>query len=127
MADESWEIWYPQAGATGLPVLRTLVDGEAAGDRVLVHAPPPVLDVVVRAKDGTVLSQAEGLERDGEGPMVVLVRAGDRVRLEDRWPSDDDLGRVVLLPGGESGVLTAWWHAEDRSSWRWSVEFANSR
>ena len=38
--------------------------------------------------------------------MCWLVVDGDRVRLEDGWPGPDDLGRVVLLPGGEAGVLT---------------------
>jgi hypothetical protein len=33
----------------------------------------------------------------------------------------------VVLPGGEAGVLTAWWNAEDGSAWRWSVEFSNRR
>jgi len=23
------------------------------------------------------------------------------------------------------GILTAWWHAEDFSSWRWSIELSN--
>jgi hypothetical protein len=32
----------------------------------------------------------------------------------------------VILPGGEAGILTAWWHADDRRSWRWSVELSNS-
>ncbi len=25
------------------------------------------------------------------------------------------------------GLLTAWWNADDGSSWRWSVEFYNHR
>jgi len=31
------------------------------------------------------------------------------------------------VPGGEVGILTAWWNAEDGSSWRWQVEFYNHR
>jgi hypothetical protein len=46
---------------------------------------------------------------------------------EDRWPTDADLGAIVILPGGEAGVLTAWWNADDGSAWRWSVEFSNRR
>jgi hypothetical protein len=57
--------------------------------------------------------------------MTVLRRHGTDIQLQDRWP-DDDLLRVVLLPGGEAGVLTPWWHAEDRSVWRWTLEFSNS-
>jgi len=49
------------------------------------------------------------------------------VTLTDGWPDDSDLGRIVLLPGGEAGVLTAWWHADDRSEWRWSIELYNHR
>jgi hypothetical protein len=47
------------------------------------------------------------------------------VRLEDGWPSEDDLGRLVSLRGRETGVLRSWWHPEDQSEWRWQVEFAN--
>ncbi len=36
-----------------------------------------------------------------------------RVRREDRWPTDADLGNRVMLPRGEVGTLTAWWHADD--------------
>jgi hypothetical protein len=49
------------------------------------------------------------------------------VRREDRWPTQADLGSLVILPGGEVGVLTAWWNADDGSAWRWSVEFSNRR
>jgi hypothetical protein len=42
------------------------------------------------------------------------------------WPSEDDLGTPVILPGGEVGILTAWWHEGDRSAWRWSIELSNS-
>jgi hypothetical protein len=33
----------------------------------------------------------------------------------------------VVLPGGEVGILLAWWNAEDGSEWRWQVEFYNQR
>jgi hypothetical protein len=32
---------------------------------------------------------------------------------------------VVLLPGGEAGILKSWWNADDRKEWRWDVEFYN--
>ena len=126
MADETWDLWFPKAGATGVSFARATVDHEAAGDRVLVHAAPPALTVEVRASDGSVLARGVDLERGAPGPISFLVREGDRIRLEDGWPADDDLGRVVLLPGGEAGILKNWWHADDRRSWRWQVEFTNS-
>jgi hypothetical protein len=102
------------------------VDGDAAGDRVLVHAAPPKLSVDVRDADGRSVARGIDLERGAPGPMSFLVRAGDRIGLEDGWPTDEDLGRLVIVPGGEAGILRAWWHAEDRRSWRWEVEFSNS-
>jgi hypothetical protein len=127
VSTHTWDLWFPQAGATGISFARTRVDPADAGDRVLVHAAPPVLEVVVRDESGAVVAEGTGLERHQEGPMSFLVRTGDQIRLEDGWPSDDDVGRLVILPGGETGVLTSWWHAEDRSEWRWQVEFYNHR
>lgn len=122
---EYWDLWYPPAGATGMSFARSRVDGEAAGERVLVHAAPPKLDVAVRDQAGILLAEGTGLERGAPGPMSYLVRAGRTIRIEDRWPDQDDLGRVVILPGGEAGILTSWWHAPDHSEWRWKVEFYN--
>ena len=126
MTDEIWDLWFPSAGATGVSFARARVDGAVAGDRVLVHAAPPSLGVEVRADDGALIARGDDLERGAPGPITFLLREGDRIRLEDGWPTDDDLGRVVILPGGEAGILRSWWHAEDRRSWRWQVEFSNS-
>lgn len=122
---QTWDLWFPQAGATGLSFARTKVDGDAAGDQVLVHAAPPVLDVTVRDENGRVIARGDGLERSASGPMCALVRRDEVIELVDRWPDDGDLGRVVVLPGGESGTLTSWWHAEDQSEWRWQLELYN--
>lgn len=123
--DELWDLWVPHVGATGLSFARSRIDPGVAGDRVLVHAAPSVLDVTVEGEDGSVRAEGRNLERREPGPMSFLVRRGDRITLEDGWPSDQDLGRLVILPGGEAGILRAWWHAEDRSAWRWQVEFSN--
>lgn len=124
---EIWDLWFPSAGSTGVSFARAQVDQAAAGDRLLVHAAPPQLEVTVRAADdGRVLARGGG-ERGAEGPMSYLVRDGGDIRLEDGWPTQDDLGRLVLLPGGEAGVLTSWEHADDHSWWRWGVEFFNAR
>ena len=112
---EQWDMWFPAVGATGLSFARSEVDAEAAGDRVLVHAAPPKLEVTVRDETGRVIAEGRGLERGQPGPMSFLVREGDAIRLEDGWPSQEDLGRLVILPGGEAGILKAWWHAEDQS------------
>lgn len=122
---ETWELIFPAAGAAGLPFARTKLDPADAGDRVLVHAAPPTLDVLVLDEAGTTVARGAGLERGAEGPMSFLVRTGERIALEDGWPSDADLGRLVILPGGETGELTSWWHAPDKSEWRWQVEFYN--
>jgi hypothetical protein len=124
---EQWDLWFPAVGATGLSFARSEVDAEAAGDRVLVHAAPPKLEVTVRDETGKVIAEGRGLERGQPGPMSFLVREGNAIRLEDGWPSQEDVGRLVILPGGEAGILKAWWHAEDHSEWRWQVEFYNRR
>jgi hypothetical protein len=122
---EVWDLWFPDAGATGISFARSRVDDQAAGNRLLVHAAPPQLAVTVRAEDGIMLAEGRDLERGQPGPMSFLVRQGDTIRLEDGWPSQEDLGRLVILPGGEAGILKRWWHAEDRTEWRWQVEFYN--
>ncbi|HEX5040732.1 MAG TPA: hypothetical protein VFW95_11420, partial [Candidatus Limnocylindria bacterium] len=78
--------------------------------------------------DDRVIARGEGLTRDGRYvPMTRFVLREGSVTREDRWPTDADLGAVVILPGGEAGILTAWWNAGDGSAWRWSVEFSNRR
>jgi hypothetical protein len=121
----TWEIWYPGAGATGLAVARARID---PADAVWAHAVPRKVAVTVRQGDDRVIARGEPLERSGPYlPMTRLALEGDAIGREDRWPTDDDLGAIVILPGGEAGVLTAWWNAEDGSAWRWSVEFSNRR
>ena len=123
--NEVWDLWFPDAGATGVSFARSRVAAEAAGDRLLVHAAPSRLDVTVRREDGETLAIGEDLERHEKGPMSFLVRKDREISLEDGWPTQADLGRLVLLPGGEAGTLQTWWNADDKSEWRWSVEFSN--
>ena len=121
----TWELWYPGAGATGLPLARARIDPH---DVVWAHSVPRQVAVTVRQGDDRVVARGEGLRRKaGYLPMTRFVLDGDEVTREDRWPTDDDLGSVVILPGGEAGILTAWWNAPDGTSWRWSVEFSNRR
>jgi hypothetical protein len=119
-----WDLWYPDAAAQGLPFARGRL---AATDVLLVHAAPARLDVEVRGDDGEVLAQGSGLASTAERPMARLTVQDGQIAREDLWPTDRDLGRPVILPGGEVGILLDWWNAEDGSEWRWQVEFSNHR
>lgn len=122
---ETWDLWYPEAGSRGLSFCRAAI---APSGAVLVHAAPPVLSVEVRDAQGRRLAFGGELRRGGERfPMTRLVRQGIELRREDGWPAADDLGRTVLLPGGEAGILRRWWNAADGSEWRRQVEFYNHR
>ena len=127
MADnlETWDLWLPGPGATGLSFARSRINAKDAGDRVLVHAAPQRLQVTVTDEAGQVVARSDRLERHRPGPMSFLLRHGASITLEDGWPTQSDIGRVVLLPGGEAGILTSWWNADDRKEWRWQVEFYN--
>ena len=121
---ETWDLWYPNAAARGLPFARGRLD---AAPILLVHAAPDTLDVDVRDDDGALLARGHDLRRTADRPMARLTRSGDRVAREDLWPEEIDLGRPVILPGGEVGILKSWWNASDGSAWRWRVEFFNHR
>jgi hypothetical protein len=123
---ETWDIWYPDAAATGLPFCRARIEH---ADEVLLHAAPESLRVEVRDEEGRRLASGDGLRRAGASfPMTRLRRDGERIVRSDGWPAaEGDRGRIVLLPGGEAGMLTSWWNAEDGSEWRWSVEFYNRK
>lgn len=121
----TWEVYYPEAAATGLPFARCRIDPT---DVLWLHSAPEKLAVTVREGDDRVIARGEPLERVGDKfPMTRLVRTADTIRREDRFPTQADLGELVLLPGGEVGHLRAWWNAADGSEWRWQVEFYNHR
>jgi hypothetical protein len=122
---QTWEVYYPAAGATGLYIARCRIDPT---DVLWVHAVPDVIAVTVRDAEDRAIASGQALERRGGYlPMTRLARSGQTVAREDRWPEAQDLGAVVLLPGGEAGILKAWWNAPDGSEWRWQVEFYNHR
>ena len=124
-APQTWELWYPRAAATGLEFARGRIDPTEV---LWVHAAPDALAVTVREGDDRVVARGEPLERRGERfPMTRLERRGSEIVREDRFPTDADLGALVILPGGEVGTLTTWWNAADGSEWRWQVEFHNRR
>ena len=123
--NQTWEIRYPGAGATGVELARARI---AAADSVWAHAVPRQVTLTVRDKDERIVARGDQLRRNGPYlPMTRFWVEGDTVRREDRWPTNDDVGSIVILPGGEAGVLTAWWNEADGSAWRWSVEFSNRR
>lgn len=118
------ELREPDASATGLHVARGRLD---ATDVLLVHAAPARLEVAVRDDRGARVALGAGLPRTGDFPMARLTVRGHGVEREDGWPTTEDIGRPMILPGGEVGILIAWWHADDGSAWRWSLEFSNRR
>lgn len=118
----TWTLWYPKAASTGLLFARARID---ATDEVLVHAAPEVLTVEVES-DARDLAFGQDLQRTLDSPMTRLRRVGGDILREDVWPTDADIGRTVILPGGEAAILKAWWNAEDRKEWRWQIELYNS-
>jgi hypothetical protein len=119
---QTWDLWYPKAAATGLSFARGALDPTEV---LWVHAAPDVLTVTVRQGDH-IIARGVDLERAGKGlPTTRLWLHGTQVRREDRFPTDDDVGSLVILPGGEVGRITGWWNASDGTEWRWQVEFYN--
>lgn len=123
-AQHIWDLWYPNAASQGLPIARGRLDET---DVLLVHAAPDILDVDVRDDDGRLLARGQALPRTADRPLARLTRQDNHIIREDLWPEEADIGRPVILPGGEVGILLAWWNAEDGSEWRWRVEFYNHR
>jgi hypothetical protein len=119
---QTWELWYPAAAATGLHFARCRIDHQQS---VLVHSAPPVLSVTVSDGDGKISAHGEALEATQKTPMARLTIQGEIIVREDLWPVEADYGSVVLLPGGEAGILRSWWNAGDNTEWRWQVEFYN--
>ena len=110
--------------AQGLPFARGRLD---ATDTLLVHAAPSTLRVEVRDDDGNRLAFADGLAQTADRPIARLTRNGTGINRVDLWPAAGDIGRPVIFPGGEVGILTSWWNADDGSEWRWMIELYNAR
>lgn len=123
MGTETWEVWYPKAAATGLLHSRGRLE---VTHTLLVHAVPDVLTAAVHDEGGNRVAFGQDLVRTQASPICRLTRHNGAVRREDIWPTDNDLGTPVLLPGGEVGMLKAWWNAADHKEWRWQVELYNS-
>lgn len=122
---EDWELWYPQAAATGLLFARGRVG--AGFDTLLVHAAPKLLTAVVRAEDGRALAEGADMAATADTPIARLTRRGGTIEREDIWPGQAEIGLPVLLAGGEAGILTQWWHTDGHDEWRWQIELYNHR
>jgi hypothetical protein len=116
-----WDLRSTDGGASGLAFARASLDPSRS---ILVHAPPSRLDVEVRSNGEHLIAVGHDLRADpGEAtPIARLVLDGTRVLRSQIWPTERDLGSVVLLPGGEAGVLRSWETSPDRSAWTWSLE-----
>lgn len=124
LLSETWELRYPKAAAAGLSFSRSKIDEQKA---VLVHAAPEVLAVDVIGEDGCLKARGKDLAATADTPMARLTVKDGVVEREDIWPGEEDLGMIILLPGGEAGELKRWWNAPDHSEWRWTVEFYNHK
>lgn len=121
---ETWEMWVSDVAAAGLSFARSKIDPASV---VLVHSAPQTLTVNVRDGEGDLKAHGKDLKKMKDTPMARLTCAGGEVKREEIWPSEEDIGKVVILPGGEAGILMEWWNAEDHSEWRWRLEFYNHR
>jgi hypothetical protein len=118
-----WEVRNPDGGSTGLELARARMEEHR---NVLGHALPERIDVDVTDEEGTVIARARGLEHDAATPMsrLDLDEEGGIVRA-NVWTDASDMGKPVILPGGEVGILREWWNADDHSAWRWTIELSN--
>lgn len=122
--DYFWELRNPDGGMLGMEFARGRSE---ACDVILGHSLPESVDVIVRDENDRLVAKGSGLKAGESTPMARL-RVGDgEVTRHQVWPTEEDIGRLVILPGGEIGVLLSWWNADDHSEWRWTVEFHNSR
>ena len=119
-----WDLWIADVGATGISFARGRLDPT---DTVIVHAAPEKLNAEVRNSAGVVVARGENLSRSADTPMARLRIAGNTITREDIWPVESDFGTLVIVAGGEVGILRSWWNDPEHQEWRWSLEFYNHR
>ncbi|GAC1341090.1 MAG: hypothetical protein NVSMB29_11000 [Candidatus Dormibacteria bacterium] len=119
-----WDLWIPDAASQGVSFARGWMQQR---ERVWVHAAPANLRVEVIDAGGSRVAFGDQLKRSADTPMSLLTVTGDTVARDDRWPTADDLGTLVILPGGEVGTIVEWWNDQAQQEWRWRVEFYNHR
>lgn len=119
----TWNLRSGDGGMNGLEFSRCTTAGGFS--RVLVHAAPGQLQLEVIADDGSVVCRGD-LDRAGDySPITMIELGGGEPRRSEVWPDESCYGLPVLIAGGEVGILHKWEHADDRSWWRWAVEFSN--
>jgi hypothetical protein len=121
--DYIWDLRNPDGAMVGVEWARGRSE---ACQVILAHSLPRTIDVEVRDDDGRIVAMSAGLTADRETPMARLEIVHGEVTRTAVWPAARDVGRLVILPGGEIGTLLEWWNAPDESEWRWKVEFHNS-
>lgn len=114
-----WALRGADGGSAGLEFARAKIDEV---DSVLVHAAPSTLEVEVFANGERLVAVGEQLRATEDTPMTRLTIDGMRVLREQVWPTDEDRGSIVLLPGGEAGVLQSWATDDQRRGWVWTLE-----
>lgn len=115
-----WLLRSSDGGAQGLEFARAQTDVVST---VLVHAAPTALDVEVLENGERLIATGRNLHVEGgPSPMARLFVDGVRVVRATAWPEDVDVGSVVLLAGGEAGILRAWSNDPERTRWTWSLE-----
>jgi hypothetical protein len=82
---QTWDIWYPGGGATGLPFARGRMDPTEV---LWVHSAPKKLDVTVRSHGGGVVARGLVTREGGYLPMTRLSLAGGQAG-EPRGPLAD--------------------------------------
>lgn len=119
----TWNIRSRDGAMNGLEFARCTTAGGFS--RVLIHAAPALAQIEIITADDQSLARGD-LDRRGEySPMTLIELDPPALRRSEVWPTEELYGLPVLLAGGEVGILRNWQHAEDRSWWRWSVEFSN--
>lgn len=119
-----WDLWIADVAATGISFARGRLDPTEA---IIVHAAPAQLNVEVRNQDGLLLAHGNDLMRTADTPMARLQIKDKTITREDIWPTAADYGTLVILAGGEVGILQQWWNDAQYQEWRWQVEFYNHR
>jgi hypothetical protein len=118
-----WSLRYPFAASTGIEFARGRLDPTPT---LLAHAAPEALTVEVYVNGSELVAIGQDLVRKGAStPITKLTMDGERVTREEIWPTDDDIGLPVILPGGEVGILTEWSNAPDHTSWEWAIRLSN--